>query len=261
MKAGLEKEKAALLVVLAVLSDGRKVVLAVTAGHRESTASWSAVLLDLAQRGLRPPQLVIGDGHLGLWAALRHVHPEAEEQRSWNHKIFNVLDKLPKRQQAAAKKLVGKIPCAETRRKAEQQREQFVYWCRQRGYPEAARCPETDWERMVTFYEGGVATPAHDQSGEVPICGRSAPHGCRQAVQESAECHRGDLEDGVRSRARVPPAETSGIAAGGVSGRLVQGRRTGQYKRWPPNSFSAPLGKTSLDRVRLLSQRRQRCLI
>lgn len=97
VKAGLEKEKAALLVVLAALSDGRKVALAVTPGHRESTASWSAVLRDLAQRGLRPPRLVIGDCHLGIWAALRNVYPEAEEQRCWNHKILNVLDKLPPR--------------------------------------------------------------------------------------------------------------------------------------------------------------------
>lgn len=153
VKAGLEKEKAALLVVLAALSDGRKVVLAVTPGHRESTASWSAVLRDLAQRGLRPPRLVIGDGHLGIWAALRHVYPEAEEQRCWNHKIVNVLDKLPKRQQPAAKALLCQIPYAETRRAADRRREQFGHWCRQRGYPEAPQCLEADWERMVTFYQ------------------------------------------------------------------------------------------------------------
>ena len=152
VKAGLEKEKAALLVVLATLNDGRKVVLAVTPGHRESTASWSAVLRDLAQRGLRPPRLVIGDGHPGIWAALRNVNPEVAEQRCWNHKILNVLDKLPKRQQAAAKLLLCQIPYAETRREADRRREQFVRWCAQRGYPEAAQCLEADWERMVTFY-------------------------------------------------------------------------------------------------------------
>ena len=152
VKAGLEKDKAALLVVLAALSDGRKVVLAVTPGHRESTASWSAVLRDLAQRGLRTPRLVIGDGHLGIWAALRNVYPEVEEQRCWNHKILNVLAKLPTRQQPAAKSLLCQIPYAETRREAERRREQFGHWCRQRGYPEAARCLEADWERMVTFY-------------------------------------------------------------------------------------------------------------
>jgi hypothetical protein len=80
VKAGLEKDKAALLV--AALSDGRKVVLAVTPGHRESTASWAAVLRDLRDRGLRAPRLSIGDGHLGIWSAVRQVYPDAEEQRS-----------------------------------------------------------------------------------------------------------------------------------------------------------------------------------
>jgi transposase-like protein len=118
VKAGLEKDKAALLVALAALSDGRKVVVAVTPGHRESTASWAAVLRDLRERGLRPPRLVMGDGHLGIWAALREVYPEAEEQRCWNHKILNVLDKLPTRQQQEAKALVCQIPYAPTRRES-----------------------------------------------------------------------------------------------------------------------------------------------
>lgn len=153
VKAGLDKEKAALLVVLAALSDGRKVMVAVTPGHRESTVSWSTVLRDLHQRGLRPPRLVIGDGHLGIWAALRHVYPEVEEQRCWNHRILNVLDKLPKRHQAVGKKLLCQIPYAETRREAERRREQFGRWCTQRGCPDAAQCLGADWERMVTFYQ------------------------------------------------------------------------------------------------------------
>ena len=83
VKAGLEDRKAALLVAIAGLSDGRKVVLAVQSGQRESTESWSRLLRDLRARGLRPPRLVIGDGHLGIWAALRDVYLEAEEQRCW----------------------------------------------------------------------------------------------------------------------------------------------------------------------------------
>lgn len=152
VKAGFEKDKAALLVALAALSDGRKVVLGITAGHRESTASWAAVLRDLRERGLRPPHLVIGDGHLGIWGALRQVYPEAEEQRCWNHKIVNVLDKLPKRQHGAAKALLCQIPYAPTQREAERRREQFVHWCQQQGSSDAARCLVTDWERLMTFY-------------------------------------------------------------------------------------------------------------
>jgi len=81
VKAGLEDRKAALLVALAGLSDGRKVVLALQAGARESLESWGRLLRDLQARGLPPPRLVIGDGHLGIWGALRGLYPQAQEQR------------------------------------------------------------------------------------------------------------------------------------------------------------------------------------
>src|SRR5262249_31256930 len=83
VKAGLEKEKAAVLVAVAALRDGRKVVLAVESGSRESTESWSAILRDLKKRGLSCPTLVIGDGHLGIWGALANIYPAAQEQRCW----------------------------------------------------------------------------------------------------------------------------------------------------------------------------------
>lgn len=83
MKAGLEKEKAALLVLIGGLSKGEKVILAVESGQRESTESWSSVLRDLKARGLASPKLTIADGHLGIWSALQNVYPESEEQRCW----------------------------------------------------------------------------------------------------------------------------------------------------------------------------------
>ena len=76
VKAGLEREKAALLVVIGAMSDGRKEVLAVEAGYRESTESWAAVLRDLRDRGLEAPKLLVADGNLGIWAALAQVYPE-----------------------------------------------------------------------------------------------------------------------------------------------------------------------------------------
>ena len=94
VKAGLEKEKAAVLVVMAALSDGSKVVVSAVPGYRESTENWSEVLRDIKRRGLSCPRLVVGDGHLGIWGALRNVYPQAAEQRCWNHKIVNVLAKL-----------------------------------------------------------------------------------------------------------------------------------------------------------------------
>ncbi len=83
VKAGLEKEKAALLVLIGSLADGRKVVLAVESGQRESTESWVAILRDLKARGLGVPKLTVADGHLGIWSALAQVWPESKEQRCW----------------------------------------------------------------------------------------------------------------------------------------------------------------------------------
>ena len=80
IKAGLEKEKAVILVVIAALSDGTKVVVSVSSGYRESTQSWSEVLRDLKERGMNPPRLVIADGHLGIWGALRNAFPEADPE-------------------------------------------------------------------------------------------------------------------------------------------------------------------------------------
>jgi len=151
VKAGLEKEKAALLVVLAGLRDGRKVVLTVEAGYRESKESWGHLLRGLKSRGLRAPQLVVADGHLGIWSALAEVFPEVAEQRCWNHKLVNVLDKLPRKQQAEARPLLCAIPYAGTRQEAETQRDVFVQRYA-KAYPEAAKNLCADWERMVTFY-------------------------------------------------------------------------------------------------------------
>jgi transposase-like protein len=152
VKAGLEKTKSALLVVIGGLSDGRKVILAVEPGYRESSESWAEVLRDLKKRGLNCPRLVVGDGHLGIWGALSNVYPDAMEQRCWNHKMRNVLDKLPKKAQGLAKSELQGIVYSDNREMAETRRDDFVSWCRQEGYDRAAGALEQDWERMVTFY-------------------------------------------------------------------------------------------------------------
>ena len=153
VKAGLEREKAAILVVMAALSDGRKVVVSAIPGYRESIESWSDVLRDMRRRGLECPRLVIGDGHLGIWGALRNVYPQAAEQRCWNHKILNVLDRLPKRQQDQAKPMLRTIPYAQTRTEAERLRTEFTRWCRDHSYEAACVTLERDWDRMITFYD------------------------------------------------------------------------------------------------------------
>lgn len=152
VKAGLEKEKAALLVVIGALRDGRKEILAVTPGHRESTESWAEVLRDLKNRGLEAPRLLSGDGHLGIWGAARAIWPEVAEQRCWNHKIANVLDKLPKQAQAKARVELTAIPYAPTKAEAEKQRDRFVGRYQAKA-PEATAALTRDWERMVSFYD------------------------------------------------------------------------------------------------------------
>jgi transposase-like protein len=153
VKAGLEKEKAALLVAVAALADGRKVILAVQAGQRESTESWSSLLRDLKRRGMACPRLVIGDGHLGIWGALANVYPEAGEQRCWNHRILNVLDRVPAKKQAQVTVWLRELMYAPTREKAAEQKGKFQRWCEQQGLGEAGRLLDEDWERLVAYYD------------------------------------------------------------------------------------------------------------
>jgi len=138
--------------VVAGLLDGRKIVLAVEPGYRESTESWSEMLRDLKKRGMNCPCLVIGDGNLGIWGALANIYPGAAEQRCWNHKMVNVLDKLPKKLQGQAKRQLQEIVYSETREAAEAERDDFVRWCRAEGYRRAGETLLRDWDRMVAFY-------------------------------------------------------------------------------------------------------------
>lgn len=152
VKAGIGKDKAALLVIVAALCDGTKRVLAVESGYRESKESWADLLRFLKGRGLRAPRLVVADGHLGIWGALAEIWAEAKEQRCWNHKITNVLDKLPKRLQHEAKEHLCKLPYADTMAECERLKERF----RERfaaDYPKAVETLSRDWERMITFYD------------------------------------------------------------------------------------------------------------
>lgn len=153
VKAGLEQEKAAMLVVIAALGTGEKRVLAVESGARESTASWSKMLRDLMARGLRCPKLVVGDGHLGIWGALANVFPAAREQRCWNHRIVNVLDKLGKKAQGQAKILLTEIAYAASREEACRLKKAFDKWCKKHGHPAAAAILAEDWDRMVAFFD------------------------------------------------------------------------------------------------------------
>ena len=109
----LGEEKLCLLVMIGVRADGRKELIALADGYRESSESWADLLRDCARRGMRAPVLAMGDGALGFWKALREVFPGTREQRCWFHKIANVLGALPKSAHPGAKKALAEIWNAE----------------------------------------------------------------------------------------------------------------------------------------------------
>jgi transposase-like protein len=151
VKAGLEKDKAALLIIIGGLTNGKKVFLACESGYRESKESWSGVLRNLTNRGLKLGRLTIADGHLGIWSALGELHPEGKEQRCWNHKIRNVLDCIPKRIRSEAGEYLKRIPYAKTLSECRRRRDIFIDRYR-KDYPKAIEKILSDWDRMITFY-------------------------------------------------------------------------------------------------------------
>jgi putative transposase len=106
------------LVMVGARLDGKKELVAIQDGYRESTESWACLLRDLKRRGMRAPVLAVGDGALGFWAAVRDVFPATLHQRDWVHKTANVLDSLPKSVHRRAKAAIKEITCAERTRHA-----------------------------------------------------------------------------------------------------------------------------------------------
>lgn len=147
-----EDDRLCLLVVIGVREDGVKELLAVEDGYRESTDSWAAVMRDLKHRGLNEPKLVVGDGALGIWAALKDVFPGARRQACWVHKIARVLDALPKRLQPRAKSLLHEIMEAPTRMDARRALERFRDEFDAK-YPKAVAKLDRDWAHLTAFYD------------------------------------------------------------------------------------------------------------
>jgi transposase-like protein len=152
VKAGIADRKAALLVIVGATASGEKLLLACQAGERESKESWLGVLRDLKTRGLKFPRLTVADGNLGIWTALGEIHPAGDEQRCWNHKIVNVLDALPKKQQPEATQRLRAMMYAQSRSTCERKRDEFLLRFKKTD-PKACATLTRDWERLVTFFE------------------------------------------------------------------------------------------------------------
>ncbi len=149
----LTPERPCMLVVMGALADGTKELVAIHDGERESALSWREVLRDLKRRGLADaPALAVGDGALGFWAALEEVFPATRHQRCWVHKTANVLDKMPKKAQPGAKKLIHEMYLAETRKDALDAFEEFIARYAAKC-PKAVACLVKDKDVLFTFYD------------------------------------------------------------------------------------------------------------
>ncbi|UCC99807.1 MAG: IS256 family transposase [Phycisphaerales bacterium] len=149
----LQEDRTCILVVMGATADGKKELVVVQDGFRESEQSWRGILLDLKRRGLKMgPELAVGDGALGFWAALPKVFPKARAQRCWVHKTANVLNYLPKRIQPTAKKTLQEIWMAQTRQDAERAFAAFVETY-QAKYPKAVYCLVKDKAELLAFYD------------------------------------------------------------------------------------------------------------
>jgi transposase-like protein len=148
----LEEHRLCLLVLIGVRADGRKELVALADGYRESTESWADLLRDCSRRGMSAPVLAVGDGALGFWGGLREVFPATREQRCWFHKIANVLGALPKSAHPGAKKALAEIWNAEDKRHARGAASRFkaTYAAK---FPKAVAKVTDDLEELLAFYD------------------------------------------------------------------------------------------------------------
>jgi transposase-like protein len=148
-----DNNRQCILVLMGATADGRKELIAITDGYRESADSWRELLREVQQRGLTTsPTVATGDGALGFWAALQEIYPQTREQRCWVHKAANVLDKMPKSLHEKAKAMLQDIWMAATRREASKAFDLFVQTFEAK-YPKAVECLVKDREVLLTFYD------------------------------------------------------------------------------------------------------------
>lgn len=146
-------DRLCLLVIIGVTEQGRKELVVVEDGFRESAASWETLLTGLRERGLTTaPKLAVGDGAMGFWVALNKLYPETDPQRCWVHKTANVLNKLPKSVQPKVKAALHDIWMAETRDEAHKAFDRTLKRFEAK-YPKAMACLAKDREELLAFYD------------------------------------------------------------------------------------------------------------
>jgi putative transposase len=149
----LDDERSCVLVIIGATQDGRKELLAVQDGYRESKLSWKEILRDLKARGLGElPALATGDGALGFWAAAAEEFPTTRRQRCWVHKTANILDKMPRSVQSKAKARIHDMYMADTKENALKAYDEFLALFEAK-YPKACECLSKDKDDLFTFYD------------------------------------------------------------------------------------------------------------
>ena len=157
----LDEERSCILLIMGADAQGKKELIAISDGYRESKIAWREMLLDLKERGLQQiPKLATGDGALGFWAALTEIFPQTRRQRCWVHKTANILDKLPKSIQSKAKSLIHEMYKAESKKKALGAYDHFLAAYSDK-YPKSVECLTKDSEDLFTFYDFPAAHWIH----------------------------------------------------------------------------------------------------
>jgi transposase-like protein len=160
LKAGLENEKAAILVLVGVNEAGRKELISVMEGYRESYESWREIWRGVKERGMASPLVVIGDGIAGLWKALADVYPKAQDQRCWKHKMVNILDKVPVLKQEEVLDRLRAAYQTDSRVKAEQHLALLAEDLQVR-FPKAAQCIREDQDALLRYFDYPAAHWVH----------------------------------------------------------------------------------------------------
>jgi transposase-like protein len=161
LKAGISDEKLCALVIMGADRTGKKHLLAIEEGYRESKESWLEVLRDLKARGMNEPAIAIADGGLGFWAALPEAWHQTREQLCWLHKIRNILDKLPKKEHKDAAERIRAVYLAGDKELAEKLAKLLVNEWKQTGYLKAAECLELALGRLLTFHAFPIEHARH----------------------------------------------------------------------------------------------------